>query len=108
VKRARDLLWVSGGPARLLLVALIRVYRLTLSGMAGGQCRYYPSCSHYGETAIREHGALKGSLMAAWRIARCNPFTGGGVDHVSPSRRSEGTAPGEYDVVLHSGRTTGR
>ncbi len=89
--------WKAGAPARLALLGLIRLYRLTLSGWLGGQCRFYPTCSRYAEDAIRLHGALRGTLMAAWRIARCGPFTGGGVDHVPPERRSTG-----YDAVIHA------
>lgn len=86
MKRLDSALWAAGAPARLLLLGLVKVYRLTLSGWLGGQCRFYPTCSHYAEDAIRTHGALKGSAMAVWRIARCGPFTGGGVDHVPPRR----------------------
>jgi putative membrane protein insertion efficiency factor len=64
----------------------VKVYRVTLSGWLGGQCRFYPTCSHYAEDAIRTHGAVKGTAMAVWRIARCGPFTDGGVDHVPPRR----------------------
>ncbi|HEV8057015.1 MAG TPA: membrane protein insertion efficiency factor YidD [Actinomycetota bacterium] len=79
------------------MLGLIRVYRVTLSGWLGGQCRFYPSCSHYAENAIRMHGALRGTLMAAWRIARCGPFTRGGVDHVPAPTRFTG-----YDAVIHA------
>lgn len=89
--------WKAGAPARLALLGLIRVYRVTLSGWLGGQCRFYPTCSHYAEDAIRMHGALRGTLMAAWRIARCGPFTRGGVDHVPATTRSTG-----YDAVIHA------
>jgi putative membrane protein insertion efficiency factor len=66
-----------------LLLGLIRLYQLTLSRlMPPGTCRFYPSCSRYGFEAIRRHGALKGSLMAAWRVLRCNPFNPGGYDPV--------------------------
>jgi putative membrane protein insertion efficiency factor len=99
VTRARRLLWVAGAPARAALLGLIGLYRVTLSGWLGGQCRFYPTCSVYAQTAIRTHGAVRGSLMAAWRIARCGPFTSGGVDHVPP-RRSERS---EYDEVIHDG-----
>jgi putative membrane protein insertion efficiency factor len=99
VTRARRLVWTVGAPARLLLVGLIRLYRLTLSGWLGGQCRFYPSCSHYAEEAIRMHGAARGSLMAAWRIARCGPFTAGGVDHV-PATQVTGES---YDPVIPHG-----
>jgi putative membrane protein insertion efficiency factor len=94
--RARHLLWAAGGPARAALIAAIRLYRLTLSSALGGQCRFYPSCSHYAEHAIRTHGALRGSAMATWRIARCGPFTAGGVDHVPPRRARRGS----YDDVI--------
>ena len=46
------------------------------------KCPYYPCCSQYGLEAIRKHGAIKGSLLAAWRIIRCNPFSKGGYDPV--------------------------
>ena len=92
----RRTMWLAGAPARALLIGMILLYRATLSSSLGGQCRFYPSCSHYAEDAIRVHGAVKGSAMAAWRILRCGPFTRGGVDHV-PSRRHE-DAP--YDTVV--------
>ena len=80
----------------MVLILLIHVYRFALSGSLGGQCRFSPTCSHYAEDAIREHGAIGGSLMAAWRIARCGPFTDGGFDPVPPARRHS------YDVVIHA------
>lgn len=89
--------WRAGAPARLALLGLIRLYRVTLSGWLGGQCRFYPTCSRYAEDAIRLHGAMRGTVMAAWRIARCGPFTGGGVDHVPAPRRFM-----EYDGVIHT------
>ncbi len=84
MKSVRAALWGLGAPARLILVGLIRLYQLTLSGWVGGQCRFYPSCSAYAIEAIRVHGAVRGVGLAAWRLARCGPFTRGGVDHVRP------------------------
>lgn len=89
--------WRAGAPARLALLGLIRLYRVTLSGWLGGQCRFYPTCSRYAEDAIRLHGAVRGMLMAAWRIARCGPFTRGGVDRVPAPRHVT-----EYDAVVHA------
>ena len=89
--------WRAGAPARLALLGLIRLYRVTLSGWLGGQCRFYPTCSRYAEDAIRLHGAVRGVLMAAWRIARCGPFTRGGVDRVPAPRHVT-----EYDAVIHA------
>jgi putative membrane protein insertion efficiency factor len=66
-----------------LLLALIRLYQLTFSRlMPANTCRFYPSCSRYGFEAIRKHGAIKGSLLAGWRVLRCNPFNPGGFDPV--------------------------
>ena len=51
-------------------------------GVAGAPtCKYHPSCSAYASEAIRKYGPVRGSLKAAWRIARCNPWSQGGVDH---------------------------
>jgi hypothetical protein len=72
----------AGAPVRALEIGLIRVYRATLSGWLGGQCRFYPTCSHYAEEAIREYGAVRGTVLTAWRILRCNPFGAGGIDRV--------------------------
>lgn len=96
----REGLWALGTPARWLLLAAIGLYRITLAGWLGGQCRFYPTCSRYAETAIREHGAVRGTAMATWRIARCNPFGAGGVDHVPPGRHRS-LARSQYEVVLH-------
>ena len=79
--------WAAGAPVRALEIGLIHVYRATLSGWLGGQCRFYPTCSHYAEDAIRERGAFRGTAMAAWRILRCNPFGAGGIDHVRSGER---------------------
>ena len=92
----RRALWTAGAPVRGLLVAAIHLYRATLSGLLGGQCRFYPSCSHYAEEAIRTHGALRGSGLALWRLLRCNPFGAGGVDHVRGTARAE-----RYDHLIH-------
>jgi len=68
---------------RWVLLAFIRLYQTTISrAMPVNTCRFYPSCSHYGYQAIYKYGALKGSLMATWRVLRCNPFNAGGHDPV--------------------------
>jgi uncharacterized protein len=93
VTRVRSVLRTLGAPFRWALLGAIAAYRATLSGWLGGQCRYYPSCSVYASEAIRTHGAGRGSVLAAWRVLRCNPFGRGGIDPV-PSARS-------YDNVVH-------
>jgi putative membrane protein insertion efficiency factor len=78
----RALLWAATSPFRWVSIGLIRAYRMTFAGMFGGRCRFSPSCSHYTEDAIREHGLIRGAALGAWRILRCNPFGAGGIDHV--------------------------
>jgi len=81
--RLRDLPRTPLNWPRLALLALIRLYQMTVSrGLPPDTCRFYPSCSHYGYQAIYKYGAFKGSLMAAWRVLRCNPFNPGGFDPV--------------------------
>ena len=95
MNRIRRVVWMAGAPTRLFLVGLIRLYRVTLSGALGGQCRFHPTCSVYAEDAIRTHGAVRGVVLAAWRVVRCNPFGRGGVDRVAD-------APA-YDAVIRRG-----
>ena len=72
---------------KYLLMGLIRVYQWTISPLLGPVCRYHPSCSRYGYEAIKVHGALKGTILTAWRILRCNPWSAGGFDHVPARKR---------------------
>ncbi|MFN8385702.1 MAG: membrane protein insertion efficiency factor YidD [Anaerolineales bacterium] len=81
--RLRDMPRTVWNFPRIVLLSLIRLYQATLSkGIPENTCRFYPSCSHYSYQAIYKHGALKGSLMGAWRVLRCNPFNPGGYDPV--------------------------
>lgn len=75
---------------RRIVQALIVLYQHTLSPDHGWAsrlfkyrvCRFYPTCSEYGHQAIGQYGVIKGGLMAAWRVLRCNPWTDGGNDSV--------------------------
>ena len=67
---------------KLLLLALIRTYQLTLSAFVGRRCRYLPTCSDYASEAIRRHGAWHGFLLAVARISRCHPWGQSGFDPV--------------------------
>ena len=79
----RDLPMSLGNLPRVPLLAFIRFYQMTFSRtLPPNTCRFYPTCSHYGYQAIYKYGAVKGSLMAIWRILRCNPFNPGGYDPV--------------------------
>ncbi len=71
-----------------ILLGLIWVYQRTISPLTPPTCRFYPSCSQYAVIALRRHGALRGSWLAARRLLRCHPWNPGGVDDVPPSRDS--------------------
>lgn len=68
--------------AAALLLALLQVYKVVLSPVFGGACKYHPSCSNYATQAIETHGARRGSLLALKRLLRCRPFKQGGFDPV--------------------------
>ena len=72
---------------RNFLILLLMAYRKVISPLYGQVCRFFPSCSAYALEAITVHGAVKGSWLAARRLARCHPWNAGGVDHVPAGHR---------------------
>ena len=71
---------------RALFIAPIRFYQRVISPAIPRRCKYEPTCSNYAVQAIREFGILRGLVLAAWRLLRCNPFSHGGLDPVSAQR----------------------
>jgi putative membrane protein insertion efficiency factor len=67
---------------RFVAIALIRLYQILISPLLPPACRFYPSCSQFALLAIREHGMIRGTALAAGRLARCHPWNPGGVDLV--------------------------
>ena len=65
-----------------IMIFFIKMYQKYISPLKSTKCPYYPSCSQYGLEAVEKYGALKGGLLAIWRIIRCNPFSKGGYDPV--------------------------
>lgn len=74
-------------PVVTLMVLAVRGYQVALSPWFRGCCRFEPSCSHYAIEAFEVHGAVKGFLLAAWRLLRCHPFGKSGYDPVPPKGR---------------------
>jgi putative membrane protein insertion efficiency factor len=68
-----------------VLLAPVHLWRATVV-MRQPRCRYYPSCSTYAVGALRVHGPVRGSALAAGRLLRCHPWSPGGIDHVPPRR----------------------
>jgi hypothetical protein len=62
------------------LLALIRAYQRWISPAFPRRCKYEPTCSAYAAQAVRELGPLRGSIVAGWRLLRCNPLSDGGID----------------------------
>ena len=73
-------------PLGAVLIAPIRLYQRWISPGLAPRCRYYPTCSNYAVEAIRELGPIRGLILAAWRLLRCNPFSHGGIDELSDRR----------------------
>lgn len=102
MKRSSNMAWISSHPLLaagifLLLEALlpvrfqptawvlrgaIRLYQVSLSPALPTQCKFTPTCSHYGLECIRRYGTLRGSILTSWRLLRCSPLTRGGHDPV--------------------------
>jgi uncharacterized protein len=72
-------------PQRAAL-GLLRGYKILFSPLFAGSCRFLPSCSDYAAEAVARFGVIKGSLLAARRLARCHPFGGHGLDPVPQVR----------------------
>lgn len=93
----------------LALVTVFRTWQVVVSPTYGQTCRFYPSCSAYGVESVRIHGAVRGLALTGWRILRCNPWNGGGVDHVPPVgefRRAFRGHEAENNLNLHTHETT--
>jgi putative membrane protein insertion efficiency factor len=84
--------------ASAIALAMIAIYRASISpllvAMFGRACRFEPTCSQYAALAIRRHGLVRGSAMAAKRLARCHPLGGHGYDPVPAASDGQGITSG--------------
>jgi putative membrane protein insertion efficiency factor len=81
--------------ARRIALAPIVAYQRLISPALPRRCKYEPTCSAYAAQAIREFGILRGSVLAVWRVLRCNPFSHGGLDPVGAQRLFHTSPPSE-------------
>lgn len=64
----------------------MRAYQRLISPLIAPRCKYYPTCSNYAVEAVQTYGVLRGGVLAAWRLLRCNPWSDGGFDHVTDQK----------------------
>ena len=67
---------------RGIAVGVLRAYKRVISPLLPPACRFYPTCSEYAAQAIAKHGVVRGGILAAKRLVKCNPLHPGGVDPV--------------------------
>lgn len=84
-----------------LLIWLLKGYRFAISPLYGQVCRYHPTCSAYALEAVETHGAMRGTWLAARRVARCHPWAAGGWDPV-PARGSHRTASSRRPIITET------
>ena len=70
-----------------LIIYLIKLYQ-KIPGPWHNACKFTPTCSQYAIEALEIHGLIKGSILAFWRILRCNPFAKGGYDPIPPKKQT--------------------
>src|SRR3972149_5189386 len=92
-------------PARLVLF-LIRSYKILISPVLTGACRFVPTCSEYMAEAVQEHGATRGVWLGLWRLGRCHPLGSAGDDPV-PTSSDRSRAPGSGGNVRRTAWRTG-
>jgi len=81
-----DAIRAAGRMAVEALILPIRFHQKFISPLLGRHCRFAPSCSRYAMEALRVHGVFRGSVLAVWRIVRCNPLGRSGYDPVPPPK----------------------
>jgi len=94
-------------PVKALLVWAIRGYQTFISPALPRKCKYYPSCSQYAVDALTQYGVLRGVVLAAWRLLRCNPMSYGGYDPVERQQLFARHGAGEEGRCRCAGHPTG-
>jgi hypothetical protein len=90
--------------AKTVLLGALRGYKWAISPMFPPACRYLPTCSEYATEAVERYGAVRGSLMAVWRLLRCHPFSKGGYDPVVDGAKVDCK---QWEIRVPAGTTHG-
>ena len=93
----------SARAIRELLLLPVHFYRRVITPALPQRCKYYPTCSAYAVQSVRELGVVRGVIVAAWRLARCNPWSHGGVDELA----DRSLFRGRHADCDHRRKTTG-
>jgi uncharacterized protein len=92
---------------KYLLIGFLKLYRMFISPLYGNVCRFYPSCSAYALEAVQLHGAMRGSWLAARRLARCHPWNPGGYDPVPPKDVKRKRGDSDAEITADAGTGSG-
>ncbi|KAL9303269.1 hypothetical protein ACSQ67_020532 [Phaseolus vulgaris] len=76
-------------------LSMLRFYKREISPILPKSCRYVPTCSEYSMEAYKRYGVVKGTVLTAWRLCRCNPLGGHGYD--PPRWFGEASLPEDFD-----------
>lgn len=88
-----------------IVLAPVRAYSRWISPLLPRRCKYEPTCSAYAIEAVERFGVIRGTVLACWRILRCNPFSHGGFD---PVRDKFTLKVGPMDPAGYHGETEQR
>ena len=88
------------------LLKVLSLYQRWISPAFPRRCKYEPTCSRYAVEAIGELGVVRGSILAVWRLLRCNPLSNGGIDDVADRRIFKETPHGCAGAHAHAGPVT--
>jgi putative membrane protein insertion efficiency factor len=92
---------------KLVVLGLLRAYKFAISPMVPPSCRYVPTCSEYAIEAVERYGALRGGLIAFWRLLRCHPFAHGGYDPVVKHKENPRPSASSGQAFSQTTRETG-
>jgi putative membrane protein insertion efficiency factor len=93
--------------AQVVTLRCLRAYKWAISPLFLPSCRYVPSCSEYAIEAVERYGAVRGGLMALWRLQRCHPFAHGGYDPVVKQREDPRPSTSSGQAISQTTRETG-
>ena len=80
-------------PASRIALAFVRVYKIVLSPLFAGSCRYTPGCADYMSESISRFGFVRGGWLGTKRLCKCHPLGGHGFDPVPTHVNHGGHGP---------------